>query len=59
MELNQFSFFSLARTEQELRVSAQGVLQFIHNGLGRSCGTIFGGVLATNYGNEPMQSIFL
>lgn len=37
-------------TPPELRVSAQGVLSFIHNGAGRACGTIFGGVFSTYYG---------
>lgn len=39
-------------TPPELRVSAQGVLSFIHNGAGRACGTIFGGVFSTYYGTD-------
>jgi MFS family permease len=38
-------------TPPELRVSAQGVLSFIHNGAGRACGTIFGGLFSTYYGD--------
>ena len=37
-------------TPPELRTSAQGVLSFIHNGAGRACGTIFGGIFSTRYG---------
>ena len=39
-------------TPPELRVSAQGVLSFIHNGAGRACGTIFGGIFSTYYGRD-------
>jgi MFS family permease len=39
-------------TPPELRVSAQGVLSFIHNGAGRACGTIFGGLFSTYYGRS-------
>lgn len=37
-------------TPEELRDSARGVLSFVHNGAGRACGTIIGGLLATSYG---------
>ena len=37
-------------TPPELRVSAQGVLTFVHNGAGRACGTIIGGIFSTAYG---------
>ena len=42
-------------TPPELRVSAQGVLTFVHNGAGRACGTIIGGIFSTAYG--PYQKI--
>lgn len=37
-------------TPQELRSSAQGVLQGIHHGLGRGCGAVIGGMFVTYYG---------
>lgn len=46
-------------TPPELRVSAQGVLSFIHNGAGRACGTIFGGLFSTYYGRNCFLFIFL
>ena len=30
------------------------MLQFIHNGLGRACGTIFGGLLSTHFGTTAV-----
>jgi MFS family permease len=45
-------------TPPELRVSAQGVLSFIHNGAGRACGTIFGGLFSTYYGDFHYPSFF-
>ncbi|XP_057375576.1 major facilitator superfamily domain-containing protein 6-like [Daphnia carinata] len=41
-------------TPPELRVSAQGVLSFVHNGAGRACGTIFGGLFSTYYGTTAV-----
>ncbi|CAG0890611.1 unnamed protein product [Cyprideis torosa] len=37
-------------TPLELRPSATGVLQGLHHGLGRACGSIFGGFLASSFG---------
>lgn len=37
-------------TPQQLRASAQGVLQGIHHGLGRGCGAVFGGIFVKNFG---------
>uniref|UniRef100_A0A1B6E9T4 Major facilitator superfamily associated domain-containing protein n=3 Tax=Clastoptera arizonana TaxID=38151 RepID=A0A1B6E9T4_9HEMI len=37
-------------TPQQLRSSAQGVLQGIHHGLGRGCGAVFGGMFVTYFG---------
>ncbi|XP_033098101.1 major facilitator superfamily domain-containing protein 6-like [Anneissia japonica] len=45
------SYIGLAAT-QSLRSSAQGVLQGVHNGLGRGCGAFIGGVLAYHYGTS-------
>jgi len=41
-------------TPPELRVSAQGVLTFVHNGAGRACGTIIGGIFSTAYGTTAV-----
>lgn len=41
-------------TPPELRVSAQGVLTFVHNGAGRACGTIIGGIFSTAYGTTSV-----
>ncbi|KAL0269369.1 UNVERIFIED_CONTAM: hypothetical protein PYX00_007127 [Menopon gallinae] len=38
-------------TPQQLRSSAQGVLQGIHHGLGRGCGAVFGGILVNYCGS--------
>ncbi|XP_017768787.1 PREDICTED: major facilitator superfamily domain-containing protein 6 isoform X2 [Nicrophorus vespilloides] len=38
-------------TPQQMRSSAQGVLQGIHHGLGRGCGAVFGGILVNNFGS--------
>ena len=35
---------------QEIRSSAQGILQGTYHGLGRGCGAIFGGFLVSAYG---------
>lgn len=37
-------------TPQQLRSSAQGVLQGIHHGLGRGCGAVIGGWFVTYFG---------
>lgn len=37
-------------TPQQLRSSAQGVLQGIHHGLGRGCGAVVGGWFVTYFG---------
>lgn len=37
-------------TPQQLRSSAQGVLQGIHHGLGRGCGAVFGGIFVKYFG---------
>lgn len=37
-------------TPQQLRASAQGVLQGIHHGLGRGCGAVIGGIFVKNFG---------
>nr|CAD7394916.1 unnamed protein product [Timema cristinae] len=37
-------------TPQQLRSSAQGVLQGIHHGLGRGCGAVFGGMFVNYFG---------
>lgn len=37
-------------TPQQLRSSAQGVLQGIHHGLGRGCGAVVGGMLVNYFG---------
>lgn len=37
-------------TPQQLRSSAQGVLQGIHHGLGRGCGAVVGGILVNYFG---------
>ncbi|XP_072019921.1 major facilitator superfamily domain-containing protein 6-like [Amphiura filiformis] len=37
-------------TSQEMRSSAQGILQGTYHGLGRGCGAIFGGLLVSAYG---------
>ncbi|CAG2064010.1 unnamed protein product, partial [Timema podura] len=39
-------------TPQQLRSSAQGVLQGIHHGLGRGCGAVFGGMFVNYFGEE-------
>ena len=35
----------------DLKPTAQGVLQGLHFGLGRGCGAVFGGILITIFGN--------
>jgi hypothetical protein len=35
----------------DLRTTAQGVLQGLHFGLGRGCGAVFGGILISALGN--------
>jgi len=40
-------------TPQQLRSSAQGVLQGIHHGLGRGCGAVIGGWFVTYFGKPP------
>ncbi|GFG33069.1 hypothetical protein Cfor_12094 [Coptotermes formosanus] len=37
-------------TPQQLRSSAQGVLQGIHHGLGRGCGAVIGGIFVNYFG---------
>ena len=37
-------------TPDNLRSSAQGILQGIHHGLGRGCGAVIGGILVYYYG---------
>uniref|UniRef100_A0A8D8TP46 Major facilitator superfamily domain-containing protein 6 n=1 Tax=Cacopsylla melanoneura TaxID=428564 RepID=A0A8D8TP46_9HEMI len=37
-------------TPQQLRSSAQGVLQGIHHGLGRGCGAVIGGIFVNSFG---------
>ncbi|XP_050543100.1 major facilitator superfamily domain-containing protein 6 isoform X2 [Daktulosphaira vitifoliae] len=37
-------------TPQQLRSSAQGVLQGIHHGLGRGCGAVIGGMFVSQFG---------
>lgn len=37
-------------TPQQLRASAQGVLQGIHHGLGRGCGAVVGGIFVKYFG---------
>lgn len=37
-------------TPQQLRSSAQGVLQGIHHGLGRGCGAVIGGIFVSYFG---------
>ncbi|XP_046998233.1 major facilitator superfamily domain-containing protein 6 [Schistocerca americana] len=39
-------------TPQELRSSAQGVLQGIHHGLGRGCGAVIGGIFVNYFGTR-------
>lgn len=39
-------------TPQQLRSSAQGVLQGIHHGLGRGCGAVIGGWFVTYFGKS-------
>ncbi|XP_065567163.1 major facilitator superfamily domain-containing protein 6-like isoform X2 [Artemia franciscana] len=48
------SSFVAYNTPQELRGSAQAVLAFVHNGLGRGCGAIIGGMIATSYGTTTL-----
>ncbi|XP_022903797.1 major facilitator superfamily domain-containing protein 6 isoform X2 [Onthophagus taurus] len=38
-------------TPQQLRSSAQGVLQGIHHGLGRGCGAVIGGLFVNSFGS--------
>lgn len=38
-------------TPQQLRSSAQGVLQGIHHGLGRGCGAVIGGIFVATFGS--------
>ncbi|KAK4883021.1 hypothetical protein RN001_006340 [Aquatica leii] len=38
-------------TPQQLRSSAQGVLQGIHHGLGRGCGAVIGGIFVNSFGS--------
>ncbi|KAB0795046.1 hypothetical protein PPYR_11885 [Photinus pyralis] len=38
-------------TPQQLRSSAQGVLQGIHHGLGRGCGAVIGGMFVNSFGS--------
>lgn len=38
-------------TPQQLRSSAQGVLQGVHHGLGRGCGAVIGGIFVTSFGS--------
>jgi MFS family permease len=45
------SYFSQAVPE-DLRSTAQGMLQGIHFGLGRGCGTLFGGLFITWFGTK-------
>ncbi len=45
------SFFAQSVPE-DLRPTAQGILQAIHFGLGRGCGAIFGGLLITWFGSK-------
>nr|CAD7397224.1 unnamed protein product [Timema poppensis] len=40
-------------TPQQLRSSAQGVLQGIHHGLGRGCGAVFGGMFVNYFDYDP------
>ncbi|XP_034936682.1 major facilitator superfamily domain-containing protein 6 isoform X2 [Chelonus insularis] len=39
-------------TPQQLRSSAQGVLQGLHHGLGRGCGAVIGGMFVASYGSK-------
>lgn len=38
-------------TPQQLRSSAQGVLQGVHHGLGRGCGAVIGGMFVNAFGS--------
>lgn len=38
-------------TPQQMRTSAQGVLQGIHHGFGRGCGAVIGGLLVSGFGS--------
>lgn len=42
-------------TPQQLRSSAQGVLQGIHHGLGRGCGAVIGGMFVSQFGQYKIQ----
>lgn len=46
-------------TPQQLRSSAQGVLQGIHHGLGRGCGAVIGGWFVTYFGRFTHTVIYL
>jgi predicted MFS family arabinose efflux permease len=39
-------------TPPELRPSANGVIQGIHNGVGKACGAIFGGLFVRYWGTQ-------
>ncbi|KAG1705490.1 Major facilitator superfamily domain-containing protein 6 [Nymphon striatum] len=39
-------------TPSNLRTSAQGVLQGLHHGLGRGCGSVIGGIFVSYFGTE-------
>lgn len=45
-------------TPQQLRSSAQGVLQGIHHGLGRGCGAVIGGWFVTYFGRFTYTVIY-
>lgn len=42
----------------DLRSSAQGLLQGIHFGLGRGCGAVLGGVLITSFGTKVTFAVY-
>lgn len=51
------SYFAQAVPE-ELRSSAQGILQGIHFGLGRGCGALIGGIFVTSFGSKATFAIY-
>jgi len=45
-------------TDAELRPSAQGVLQGVHHGFGRFCGSVFGGLFIKSYGTKMVFRVY-
>ncbi|XP_040571218.1 major facilitator superfamily domain-containing protein 6 isoform X2 [Lepeophtheirus salmonis] len=50
--------FIAHNTEPELRASARGVLQGVHNGFGKFCGAVFGGMLIKSHGTVKIFRIY-